>query len=433
MHLIRFLLFCLLVVSVFNVGCGYQQPERVIASSNFDPVDTAPGDLLMQKAQAMIAKSPDAPAGYTHLAILFVKRARETGDFSLNSKAEAATGRALKIAPNDITARKLQASLSLTFHRFPEALDLGTKLKQEFPNDSFVYGVLTDANVELGNYDAAVQAAQAMVDLKPNTASYARVAHIRSLYGDHNGAVEMYKTAARTSDPADKESQSWCLVQLGDELWKNGKYADAEKVYDEALTVLPNYYLAEIGKGRVRASQNDLESAIQILTKTSERVPNVDSLILLGDIYTEQGNFEKAKQQYDLVEIVESKIGVNNDQKRLALMWADNDIKLDEALVITIREHEMRKDVNTADALAWAHYKKGNLAEAKVAITEALRLKSNEARFLYHAGMIEKALGNRLAALQSLEKAIKLNPAFDLIQTEVAKKAIADLKSRKRS
>ena len=149
---------------------------------------------------------------------------------------------------------------------------------------------------------------------------------------------------------------------------------------------------------------------------------------LLGDIYTKQSNGEKAKQQYDLVEVIEQKIGVNNDQKRLALLWADHDLKLDEALAITKRESELRKDIFTADALAWTLYKKGQLTDAKAAITNAMNLKSNDARILYHAGMIEKDLGNQKEAKQLLEQALKLNPRFDLIQSENAEKALSELK-----
>ncbi|MCV4640225.1 hypothetical protein OFB62_33500, partial [Escherichia coli] len=75
--------------------------------------------------------------------------------------------------PNDPWAKKLQASLSLTFHRFANGLELANRLLKEFPDDPFVYGVLADANTELGNYPEAVAAAQKMVDLRPNSSSYA--------------------------------------------------------------------------------------------------------------------------------------------------------------------------------------------------------------------------------------------------------------------
>ena len=418
------LLFSILL---FAGACSDSASEQnVVKAANEDqPLMT--NDKEINKSLELIEKLPDSPMGYTMLASVYIKRARETGDFSLNSKAETAIDKALEIKSDDINSRKLRAALQLTFHRFDKALEMGTQLQKEFPKDPFVYGVLTDANVELGNYDEAVKMAQTMVDLHPNTASYARVAHLRSLYGDHEGSVEMFTTAARVADPSDKETQSWCLVQLGDELLKNGNYERAEKVYDEAIQNFPNYHLAVAGKGHALAAQGDFENAVKFLTEANNRVPNVKATIWLGDIYKKQGEAEKAGQQYDLVEVIEQKIGINNDQKQLALLWADQDVKLDQALEIARREHEMRKDVYTADVLAWTLYKKGNFEEAKKASEEAMRLKTGDALFSYHAGMIEKELGNKAKAKELLKKALETSPMFDVLQAEIAKKNLAEL------
>ncbi len=413
----RFLfIFFFGVSSVFLAGCGRQQS----AASVFPNSDFA-------RAQYEIDKAPDMPLGYANLAMLYMKEARKSGDFSLNEKAAAAVRQALEISPNDIAARKLESSLHLAYHRFSEAVEAAKKLQAELPSDQFAYGVLTDAYMELGEYDNAVEMAQRMVDLKPNTASYSRVAQLRVLHGDHKGAVEMFKLAARTTDPSDLETQSWCLVQLGDELWRNGEFAEAEKVYDEALQNFPGYFLAIAAKGRARATVGDYAAAIPLLTDAQNRVPNADTIVLLGDIYTLQGNAEKAAEQYNLLEVVEQKLGSAGDQKRLALSWADRGIKLDEALSIATDEYEIRKDIHTADILAWTLFKKGNIAEAKVKIDEAMKLKTNNARMLFHAGMIAKASGDIGEAKRLLGLALKLNPAFDLVKASEAKKVLASL------
>lgn len=427
---ILFLGLAVASAALLNASCSSENSTTASASAPNVATENAAAsaDAEISAALKYIEKMPDATVGYNKLAALYIRRARETGDFSLNAKAETAIDKALQIAPEDASANNLKASLHLTFHRFPEALELAAKLQQTNPRESFVYGVLTDANVELGNYAAAVEAAQKMVDLKPNTASYARVAHLRSLHGDRDGALEMFKLAARTASPADKESQSWCIVQIGDELWKDGKYAEAEKIYDEALANLPNYHYALAGKARARAAQNDFETAARLLTDANNRVPSVENTILLGDVYTRLGDAEKAKQQYDLVEIIERKIGTNNDQKRLAVLWADQNVRLDEALEITKREYETRKDIYTADALAWTLYKKGQINEAKTAIDAAMRLKTQDALLFYHAGMIANAAGDKKEAKRLLETALKTNPMFDLIQTENARRALDELK-----
>ena len=114
--------------------------------------------------------------------------------------------------------------------------------------------------------------------------------------------------------------------------------------------------------------------------------------------------------------------------RRLALLWADQNVKLDEALAIAEREHATRKDIFTADIYAWCLYKKGNFQEAKNIITEAMRLKTKDARIFYHAGMIEKGLGNKKAAADYLLKALQTNPSFDVLQAENAKAALQELK-----
>lgn len=420
-----FLLAALLIVS--NSACSRQTAD-IGSAQAAENVNAAPETREISETLALIEKMPDSTLALNQLSMLYIKKARQTGDFAFNTKAESAVNKALQISPDDVPTRKLQASLLLTFHRFAEALELGNKLQKEYPADSFIYGVLTDANVELGNYEAAVAAAQKMVDLKPNSSSYARVAHLRSLHGDHRGAIEMYTLAARTADPTDREAQSWCIVRLGDELLGNGKYVEAERRYDEALSNFPDYYLAVAGKGKVRAALNDFSAAEKYLTQAQNRVPNPETTVMLGDLYYLMGNKEKAAQQYALMEMVEQKFGMAGDQKLLALFWAGQNIKLVEALDIAQKEYGSRKDIYTADVLAWCLYKNGKLPEAKKMIGEAMRLKTEDARIKYHAGMIENASGNNREAIRLIEEALKLNPAFDLIQAVAAKTALEEMK-----
>ncbi|MGQ0540461.1 MAG: tetratricopeptide repeat protein [Blastocatellia bacterium] len=416
----------LVMVTIFSGACTFKAADA--ASPSYAGTEfSATGDKEIDGALKLIDKMPDSPLAYGQLAALYIKKGRETGEFAFNVKAEASVDKALTIAPNDLIARKLKASLHLTFHRYSEALDAGKQLEKDLPNDPYVYGVLTDANFELGNYTQAIAAAQKMVDLKPNSFSYARVGRLRSLHGDHAGAVEMLALAARIADPLDKEGRSWFLVQLGDEYWKHGKYVEAEKAYDEALSIFPAYHLSIAAKGKVRASMGDFEGAAKYLADSQNRIPNAETVILLGDVHARRGDNENAKKQYDLVEVVEQKLGMKGDQKRLALFWADRGIKLDEAVAIAAAEHAARKDIFTADVLAWCLLKKGRAAEAKKIITEAMRLKTDDARTLYHAGMIEKELGNRKEAARLIEKSLKLNPSFDLIQAETAKEALKEL------
>ena len=409
-------------------GCVKQEASKAGNNAESQPAPAKPSAASAEIAAAenIIEKAPDQAIGYSKLAVAYIRRARETGDFSLNTNAQTAIDRALEVEPQNYDAQKLKASLHLTFHRFAEGLEAGKKLRAINPRDAFVYGVLTDANVELGNYKEAAEAVQTMVDTRPNMESYARVSRVRSIYGDSDGAIEAMGLASRVADPGDKEAQAWCLTFLGNELMNVGRYEEAERQYDGALKILPDFHLATAGKGYARAAAGDFENAVKFFTQTQARVPSTEVVVALGDVYTKTGNQEKAAEQYQLAEFIEQKLG-NLDQRRLALLWADQDTKLDEALAIATREHAARKDIYTADIYAWCLYKKGNLPEAKAAITEALRMKTKNALFFYHAGMIEKGLGNKKAAAAYLQQAIKLNPAFDILQVEKAKTALQEL------
>ena len=406
-------------------ACVKQEASKVEPPA--DSLLTSSSDAEITAAQKLIEQSPQTAKGYNMLASRYIRMARETGDFSINSNAQTAVNRALEVEPANMEAKRIKASLLLTFHKFAEALEYGTKLHAESPQDAIVYGVLTDADNELGNYPEAVDAVQKMVDTRPNMEAYARVAAVRSLHGDADGAIEAMSLAAKIADPKDREAQAWCFAHLGDEYFKIGKFNEAEKQYDTALRIFPDYHFGLSGKGRTRAAAGDWENAVKFYTQAQTKVPTTLTIISLGDVYAKMGNAEKAKEQYDLAVFIEQKLG-NIDQRTLALLWADQDVKLDEALAIAEKEHNGRKDVFTADIYAWCLYKKGNLAEAQKISQEAMRLKTKNALFFYHAGMIEKGLGNNKAAKDLLQKALQTNPAFDTLQTEKAKAALAELK-----
>ncbi len=93
----------------------------------------------------------------------------------------------------------------------------------------------------------------------------------------------------------------------------------------------------------------------------------------------------------------------------------------DEAYRLAAKEYEARKDIYGADALAWTALKANKISEAQTAIKDALRLGTNDAKLLYHAAMIARASGDETAARDFLQRALKLNPQFDPLQSVIAK------------
>lgn len=422
-----------LVVALLGIRAASQpasqaaQPQAVKTTADSQ---ATPGDRRILAAQAMIERLPSDSRGYNLLAVAYMQKARETGDFGYNAKAEEALARSEKAEPDNYDALKLRAKLLLTFHRFTEALEISRRAQNLNPRDHDIYGAMTDSLVELGDYPQAVEAAQMMMNLRPDTASYSRVSYLRLLHGDVKGSIEAMRVAAQAASPQDPENIAWCLVQLGDALTNAGQLADAEREFDRALYTFPDYHLALAAKARARLNAGDTNKAIEFYRRAIERVPLPEYVIALGDLYTKLGQAEEAKRQYALVEFVE-RAGSTKDtySHQLALFWADHDMRLDDALAAAERERAVRRDIYTCDTLAWVLYKKGRLTEAKTAMDEALRLGTRDARMLYHAGMIASALGDRRAAAKSLKEALAINSSFDVLQADVARQTLVTLKT----
>ncbi len=412
-------------------GCSTAGGARPVADSLLQPVAAesqrpTPADRQLSAARGMVEREPAAAKGYNLLAAAYMQKAREAEDFSINAKAMEALDRSLKVEPDNYDALKLRAKLLLTFHRFEEALEVARRVQSSNPRDHDNYGAMTDALVELGEYTSAVEAAQRMVDLRPDTASYARVSYLRWLHGDTNGAVEAMRLAAEATSPQDPERMAWCHVQLGEALLNSGKRADAEREFDRALFIFPEYGMALSAKARARVAASDLQGAAEIYRREQEREPSADAALALGDLYAKAGRRDEAAKQYELFESLEREnAAAENDMHHLVSYWTDNDKNLDEALALARKERERRKDIYTCDTLAWALYKKGLFVEAKAAMDEALRLGTRDARLHYHAGMIAHSLGDRAAAARHLKLALEINPAFDTLHADAARRTLA--------
>jgi tetratricopeptide (TPR) repeat protein len=83
--------------------------------------------------------------------------------------------------------------------------------------------------------------------------------------------------------------------------------------------------------------------------------------------------------------------------------------------------------VHSYDVLAWALHGTGQYEEAADASERALALGTEEVGMLYHAGMIQAALGHEAAARDFLQRALDLNPRFDVVDAEVAERTLDDL------
>src|SRR5262249_5034892 len=211
--------------------------------------------------QERIRQNPNDTNAYAQLGLAQLQRVRETADPTLYGKAEAAFAEALKRDPQQFEALVGQGQLALARHHFADALRWGEQASAINPFSAHPYGIMGDARVELGQYEAAVAAIQKMVDTRPDLNSYSRVSYMRDLHGDTEGAITAMRQALEAGAPG-SEAALWTEVQLGHLYFNRGDLATAEQIYADALRIRPDYVYALGGMARVRAAQGHTDEAI---------------------------------------------------------------------------------------------------------------------------------------------------------------------------
>ena len=390
------------------------------------PAFVSPADKQVRAAEALVQKSPGDPAAYVTLATGFMLKARETADGAYYGRAEAACEKALQLKPGDYGATRTLNWVYVGLHRFEEAAALARKEIKSHPDDAWNYGNLTDALIELGQYDAAIEAVETMADLKPGPDAYARVSHLRELTGDPQGAVDMMAKAVEAIGPNDPEHYAWARSHLGNLLFDGGQFALAEEQYAAALKAFPDYHYALTGLGNVRMAQGRNDEAVAAYRRSIEVAPTPVTVIALHDLLQSMGREKEAAEAAELVGVIETISAANGikPDATLALFHADQGVKVKESLKILQDLSKQRQDVRTMDALAWALYATGDYEAALKASGQALRLGTKFAPYLFHAGMIRAKLGHADEAIALLREALAVNPKFDPRHAPEAEKTL---------
>jgi tetratricopeptide (TPR) repeat protein len=431
-------------------------PQEMIAPAALSAVvfSPVPAALLIPHAtgtertihnmQSRVQGNPKDPAAYSALGAAFFQRARETGDVEDFQLAEQALNKSLDLDSADFSAEpaySTMAEVCMGEHRFGDAVTYAEKALSLGSGDLSPFAIVGDANADMGEYERAA-IAYSRLDISDESASQprsvyvrdSRTSYLRFISGDTAGAIRLMQSAvaAGTEARLPAENLAWLYYELGEYEFQAGDAAAANNAYLTALNVHPGDYRALAGLGKLRGTHGRYAEAIKLYQSAIAVVPMPMFVAELGDMYTRAGNLPEARKQYQLVEYIGLLGHINQvlHNRDLALFYADHDIKLDEALALAHKEFEVRHDIYTWDALAWALYKNGKYQEASDAIDHALRPGTRDAVLFFHAGMIASSLGQTSQAKGRLETALRINPQFHVIYSGVAAQQLKTLQDQ---
>lgn len=421
-----------LLVSIFLFS---KNPEKKIPPfKNRTGTISLSGEWLNSKKamEGLLASIEQNPEDYKSMLLLsqaYIQEGRETGDHGYYDKAALELlDKVLENQPNNFDAMCCKATVLLSQHHFAEGLEVAQKALPVNPNSAFIYGILCDANLELGNYDNAVKMADKMVSIRPDIRSYSRISYLREIYGDTPGAIGAMKLAIAAGYPG-LEQTEWTRCILA-HLYENiGSLDSAEYEYKIALNERPDYAFAIAGQGRIAKAKGNYKEAIAYYEKAKAVIIEYSFSDELTDLY--RLNKENAKAENNAREVIvmlgpnanvegESGHGHYADKELAYAYLKINDVE--NALKHALVEYDRRpNNIDVAETLAWVYYKKGEFAEANKLINVALKTNSKNPTLVCRAGLIKIKAGETEKGKAMVKKALETNP---FLEPELKKEAV---------
>jgi tetratricopeptide (TPR) repeat protein len=381
----------------------------------------SPTDQAVASLVATLRQDSQDDGAWARLGDALMQKARETMDGGYYGRAELAFQNALALDGTSVDAMTGLAWVAGARHEFERSIQWAEKAIAHDPDSHAAYGLLGDAAVEMGDYEAGFRHYQRMLDIRPDLSSFSRGAHLLFLTGDTRTAISLMHKAIAAGAPH-AENTNWCRAQVALMLLKTGALMPAQQGLDAALRDAPANYHLLVAMGAVKVAQRDYAAAVEHYQQAIAIAPQHEAVVALGDLYALTGRPEDAEAQYALVEVIQQTNKANGVRGTLELarFYADHDRNLSEALAIAEDEYEQRPNLFAADTLAWCYYKNGRYDDARRMIQRALSRQTPEATFHFHAGMIHARLGDRPAARQHLYQALSLNPHFHPVDAPAA-------------
>lgn len=401
---------------------------QVGAASTVGELNTA-----IAAARERLRRLPKDWVTWARLGLAYVQRARvaaEPGDYQ---RAQEALDRSLAVRPEDNAAALTGlGALAAARHDFGQALHYGQQAIVVDAFSSAAHGVVTDALVELGRYDEAVAASQRMMDLRPDTGSYARASYLFELRGDLPAARAAMELALRVAPgPAD---MAFAHQHLGQLAFDAGDLATASSHVTDGLAAAPGYPPLRALRARISAARGDIPAAVAELRPVAASLPLPEYGVALGDLLMVLGDAAGAEAQYGLVRAAAKLLAASGVRTDLDLVGyaADRSILDGQSLPPAALDgaragYAAQPSVTAADALAWALHAAGRDAEALPYADAALRLGTRHATLYYHRGMIRLGTGDQRAAAADLAEALRINPYFSLRHAPIARTTLARL------
>ncbi len=327
-------------------------------------------------------------------AAKLILRARDTANSADYTQVEALANKALRLEPDNLNTQRYRSIALLGEGKFSSALALAISINKRVPDDVSIWALLSDIHFALGDYAEAQRCAQWVLDLRRNSPlGSVKAAQLREVFGDLQGASELYFEALQRTPLAESEERSWLMIQSARIQLHLNELTQAATILEEARKLAPGSVVVLTLGAELANAQKDYPKAATLLEKIYQAAPTASHLYAFAEALRRAGRNDQAQAAYQ-----EFEANIAGAGPHAVLYYADRKKDPGKALVLASEQVALRHDVETLDAYAWALYRNGNFAEAQKQMNRLLSVGTRESGYFCHAAQIAAQMKDDEAA-----------------------------------
>ena len=280
-----------------------------------------------------------------------------------------------------------------------KAIQVLTRVVAQNPNNPQALLRLAEAYAVAGDLKGAMGVLEDVVEYVPNVAG--ALARYQEQAGLHREAAASFTIAlaAQPNNRGLKVDRVRALYQAKD-------YAQAAAAAGEARKQHPEDLRFAQLQARALFDAGDRSAAIAVAESTARAFPkDTGTQFTLVDLYQDAGRTNDAERI--LRQILAAEPSNANALNTLGYMLAVRGEQLDEAISLVKRALEKDPDNGAyLDSLGWAHFRRGDLAEAQKYLSAAAERMPDNSEVLEHLGDLRARQGNLKEAISAWTRAL---------------------------
>lgn len=269
-----------------------------------------------------------------------------------------------------------------------------------------------------GEYEKAADQYRRAIELEPTSD------------GAYGGLATAYERMGRPEEAEREFNQAiamrpgyWATYNwLGLFYMDHAKYEDASKMFEQVIALAPDSFTGYYNLGGVRVLQGKYGEAVPLLERSLSIRPTGDAYSNLATAYFQMHRYGESAENFEKAVKLDAKSYMLWGNLGDAYYWAPGrrpEAAAAYGTAISLGKELLEKnprDAQVLSSLAMYYAMRGERQPALADLNAALRLQPKEPNLQFNAAIVYQQLGDTRRALDSLEKAVQLGVALEIVR-----------------